>query len=47
MKVDENSKSIHRTLEGLRSSIAGRLEKLRLCASCSQSHLAEGLDTKS
>jgi hypothetical protein len=47
MNVDENSKSIHRTLEGLRELYAGRLEKLWLCASCSQSHLAEGLDTKS
>jgi hypothetical protein len=47
MNVDENSKSIHRTLEGLRELYAGRLEKLRLCPSCSQSHLAEGLDAKS
>jgi hypothetical protein len=47
MNVDENSKSIHRTLEGLKELYPGRLEKLRLCAWCSQSHLAEGLDAKS
>jgi len=47
MNVDENSKSIHRTLEALKELYAGRLEKLRLCTSCSQCHVAEGLDSKS
>ncbi len=47
MNANENSKSLHRTLEGLKELYAGRLEKLWLCASCSQSHVAEGLDAKS
>jgi hypothetical protein len=47
MNVDENSKSIHRTLERLKELYARRLEELPLCASCSQCHVAEGLDSKS
>ncbi len=47
MNANENSKLIHRMLEGLQELYAGRLEKLRLCASCSQCHVAEGLDAES
>jgi len=46
MNVDENSKSIHRTLERLKELYAGRLEKLRLCASCSQCPCRRGFGLK-
>jgi hypothetical protein len=47
MNVDENSKSMHRILEGLKELYAGRLEELQLCASRLRCNVADDSDSKS